>query len=341
VARRIAGALSVELQPRFRGRPRAVDPRAYDAYLAGRSRFYQASEQGWRAALDFYREAVALDPSFALAHAALASGSTVWALWGTTPPSEARATATAALAHAQELEPDLAEVHVTLALVRLFLEWDWARAEEEFRRAIALNPSDGEVYHWYAHYLLFAGRPEEGLDAMAEARRFDPLSTFHRECLAGHLVATGDVDRAEPLLRDVLQQRPGSPLALHFQGWLHERAGRIGDAVASWEAAARASDIPNLVATVGYGYALAGRRADALAVSGDLARRAGRRYVAAQDRAKVFAGLGEREQAFEWMEEAFQRREAWLAALPLEPGFDALRSDPRFGELMRRIGLAT
>jgi TolB-like protein/tetratricopeptide (TPR) repeat protein len=339
VARRIAGALSVELQPRFRGRRPTTDPRAYDAYLAGRACFYRASEQGWRAALDFYREAVALDPSFALAHAAIASGSTVWALWGTTPPSEACATASAAVARAQEREPDLPEVHATLALVRTFFEWDWPRAEEEFRRAIALNPSDGEVYHWYAHYLLFQGRPEEALDALADARRFDPLSTFHRECLAGHYVATGDLGRAEPWLRDVLQQRPGSPLALHFQGWLHERRGRIDDAVASWEAAARASDIPNLVATVGYGYARAGRVSDARAISDELERRAARGYVAAQDRAKVFAGLGERDTAFEWLEEAFRRHEAWLAALPLEPGFDTLRGDRRFAALLGRIGV--
>lgn len=342
VARRIAGALSVELLPRFRGRARmpATDPRAYDAYLAGRASFYAASEQGWRAAIDCYREAVALDPSFALAHAAIASGASAWALWGTTPPGEAHATASAAVARAQALEPDLAEVHATLAMIRTFFEWDWPGAEESFRRAIALNPSDGEVYHWYAHHLLFRGRPEEGLDAMAEARRFDPLSTFHRGCLGGHYIATGDLDRAEPLLRDVLEERPASPLALHFVGWLHERRGRLDDAVAAWESAARLSDIPNLLSTVGYGYARVGRTADARAVSDELERRSARRYVAAQDRAKVFAGLGEHDQAFAWMEEAFRRREAWLAALPLEPGFDTLRGDPRFVSLLRRIGIA-
>ncbi len=339
VAQRIAGALSVELLPRFRGRVRSVDPRAYDAYLAGRSRFYEASEQGWRAALDLYRQAVALDPSFALAHAAIASGAAVWALWGTTPPREAHATAAESVLRAQELEPELAEAHATLGLIRTFLEWDWPGAESSFRRAIALNPSDGEVYHWHAHHLLFRGRPEEALRAMAEARRFDPLSTFHSGCLGGHYVATRDLERAEVCLRDTLEQRPASPLAHHFLGWAHERQGRLEDAVASWEAAARISDIPNLLSTVGYGYALAGRRADALAVDAELERRSARGYVAAQDRAKVFAGLGEHDRAFEWLDGACARREAWLAALPLEPGFDAIRSDPRFAALMRRIGI--
>jgi serine/threonine-protein kinase len=340
VARRIAGALSVELLPRFRTRTATTDPRAYDAYVAGRSCFYQATERGWRAALESYRRAVALDASFGLAHAAIASGSTAWALWGTTPPREALATASAAIARARAREPDLPEIHATLAQIRMFLEWDWERAEEAFRRALELNPSDGEVYHWYAHYLLFRGRPQEALDAMAEARRFDPLSTFHRECLGGHHVAMRELDRAEPLLAGVLEERPGNPLALHFQGWLHERRGRVEEAVRSWEAAAHTSDIPNLLSTVGYGYALAGRHADARAVAEELERRASRGYVAAQDRAKVFAGLGEHDRAFELMEAAFDRREAWLAALPIEPGFDTLRDDPRFAALLRRIGVA-
>jgi serine/threonine protein kinase/tetratricopeptide (TPR) repeat protein len=341
VARRVAGALSVELAPWFRvGRPgSATDAAAYDAYLAGRSSFYKASEEGWRAAIDHYKEAVALDAGFALAHAGIASGYTAWALWGTTPPGDARASAAAAIARAAALEPDLAEVHATLALIRMFFEWDWTEADREFARAIALNPSDGEVYHWLAHYLLFVGRPQEALDAFAEARRIDPLSAFHRECQAGHYVAMGELERAEPLLRGVLEQLPSSPLAHHFLGWLEERRGRIAEAVSCWEAAARASHIPNLLASVGYGYALAGRREEALQVNEELERRAGRAYVAALDRAKVFAGLGEPDEAFAWLEEAYRRRDAWLPALKIEPGFDTLRGDQRFPALLRRIGV--
>jgi tetratricopeptide (TPR) repeat protein len=331
----------VELVPRYAtaGRASATDPRAYDAYLAGRSSFYKASEQGWRQAIDCYKKAVALDPEFALAHAGIASGHTVWALWGTTPPAAARASATAAIARARALDEDLAEVHSTLAMIRMFFEWEWDEAEREFRQAIALNPSDGEVYHWLAHYLLLVGRPEEALDAFAEARRFDPLSTFHRGCLGGHYVATGELERAEPVLREVLEQVPESPLAHHFLGWLHERRGRIADAVASWEEAARISDIPNLLATVGYGYARAGRVADALRVHDELERRSRRGYVAAQDRAKVLAGLGEHDEALAWLETAFRNREAWLAAIRMEPGFDTLRDDGRFATLVRRVGV--
>jgi Tfp pilus assembly protein PilF len=342
VARRITGALSVELAPRVRAvaRAPAIDARAYDAYLAGRASFYKATEPGWRAAVELYQEAVALDRDFALAHAAIASGYTAWALWGTTPPADARANAVQAVERARELDPDLAEVHSTLAVIRMFFEWDWDEAEREFRLAVALNPSDGEVYHWYAHYLLFAGRPAEGIEAMAEARRLDPLSTFHRICLAGHYVATGEPGRAEPLLREVLEQAPDSPLAHHFLGWLHERRGDIAKAVVSWEAAARISDIPNLRATLGYGYARAGRLAEARAVADDLEGRSRRGYVAALDRAKVFAGLGRHDEAFVWLEESYRNHDAWLAALALEPGFDALRADPRFAALQRRIGIA-
>jgi eukaryotic-like serine/threonine-protein kinase len=339
VARQIAGALSVELGPGFRLGPRTTDPRAYDAYLAGRVSFHKASEEGWRRAIGYYEEAVGREPGFALAHAAIASGYTVWALWGTTPPANARARATAAVARARELDPELAEVHSTLAVIRMFFEWEWEDAEREFRRAMALNPSDGELYHWYAHYLLFVGRPEAAVDAFTEARRFDPLSPFHRACLGGHYVAMGDLDRAEPLLRGVLEQAPESPLAHHFLGWLHERRGRIGDAVASWEQAARVSDIPNLVSTQAYGYARAGRLADAHRVRGELERRAQRGYVASLDRAKVYAGLGQRDEAFAWLEKAYRDHDAWLAALKLEPGFDAVRDDPRFGALLRRIGV--
>jgi TolB-like protein/Flp pilus assembly protein TadD len=342
VARRIAGALSVELVPRVRAAPRApaIDARAYDAYLAGRASFYKATEPGWRAAVELYEEAVALDGNFARAHAAIASGYTAWALWGTTPPSDARAKAIEAVARARELDPDLAEVHSTLAVIRMFFEWDWDDAEREFELAVGLNPSDGEVYHWYAHYLLFTGRPAEGVEAMTEARRLDPLSVFHRTCLAGHYVATGEPERALPLLREVLEQAPESPLAHHFLGWLHERRGDMAGALASWEAAARISDIPNLRGTLGYGYARAGRLSDARAVADDLDTRARRGYVAALDRAKVFAGLGRHDEAFAWLEESYRNHDAWLAALKLEPGFDTLRDDPRFFDLLRRIGVA-
>jgi TolB-like protein/cytochrome c-type biogenesis protein CcmH/NrfG len=341
VARRIAGALSVELSPAARatGRSAATIPRAYDAYLAGRASFYLASEEGWRKAVEHYEQAVALDPEFALAHAAIASGYTTLALWGTTPPSDARARAVEAVARARALEPDLAEVHSTLAVIEMFFEWQWADAEREFHRAIALNPSDGEVYHWYAHYLLFVGRPGEAVEAFGEARRFDPLSAFHPTCLAGHFVAMGELDRAEVLLRKALDQAPESPLAHHYLGWLHERRGNIADAVSSWEEAARISDIPNLLGSLGYGYARAGRRADALRIRDELERRSRRGYVAALDRAKVFAGLGERDEAFARLEKAYRDRDAWLAALKLEPGFDALRDDPRFPALLRRIGV--
>jgi tetratricopeptide (TPR) repeat protein len=227
-----------------------------------------------------------------------------------------------------------------LAVIRMFFGWEWAEAEREFRRAVALNPSDGEVYHWYGHYLHFVGRPAEGVDAFAQARRLDPLSPFHRACLGGHYVAAGELDRAEPLLRGVLDQAPESPLALHFMGWLQERRGRLDGAVASWEEAARLSDIPNLRATLGYGYARAGRADAARAVQDELSRRAQRGYVASLDRAKVSAGLGRRDEAFAWLERSYRDHDAWLAALTLEPGFDPLRHDPRFAALLRRIGVA-
>lgn len=341
VARRIGGALSVELSPRFAtaGRARATDPRAYDAYLAGRASFYRATEQGWRKAIDHYREAVTLDPDFALAHAAVASGYAAWALWGTTPPADALAHARDALRRAHGLEPDLAELHATLAVVSMFLEWKWDAAEREFLRAITLNPSDGEVYHWYAHHLFLMGRPAEAVNAMNEARRFDPLSAFHDGCLGGHYVATGDLDRAEALLRSALGHAPESPLAHHFLGWLHERKGRIDYAITSWEEAVRISDIPNLRATLGYGYARAGRLADARRVRDELDRRSHREYVSAMDRAKFFAGVGDRDAAFQWLEKAFRNRDPWFAAVKLEPGFDTIRDDPRFAALQRRIGV--
>jgi len=239
------------------------------------------------------------------------------------------------------LAPDLAEAHSALGVIHLFFEWDWQSAEREFRRGLNLNPSDGVAYHWYGHYLSFMGRSEEAVRAFEGALRLDPLSAFHRNCLGVTYLIAGDLERGAGAIGKALELSPEYPLALYYLGWTHERQGRLPEAVLAWEKAAGLEQrrVPYSLATVGYGYGRLGQHEKARAVLRELEHLSRDRYVAAGEKAKIFAGLRDFDRAFRWLEKAYADREPWVFGLKLDPGYDTLRADPRFEALLRRIGV--
>lgn len=346
VANQIADALAVALLPGSTAdnRKYTPEPRAYEAYLAGRFEAHKdEGEAGFKRAIAHYERAIKIDPDYALAHATLSQVSSILASWTTVEPQARLRRAKDAMERAFELDPDLPEAHVARAYYLLLGEWRWDEVDDAFRTALAKKPVDpGMAYHWWGHYLTFAGRDTDAIAAFDAALRMDPLSALHAGCLGSAQVAAGRTDAAERSFERALQLDSNNPVVHTWLGRLREKQGRLDDAVAEYETGARlAGGTGAFSAPLGYGYGRIGETEKAREVLEGL--KAGRNstegYVAEINLAQVHAGLGETDEAFEMLEIAVRKREPWILALRVGPGFDTIRDDPRFADLLRRIGV--
>jgi Tfp pilus assembly protein PilF len=265
------------------------------------------------------------------------------ASWTTVEPQAMLHRAKDAMERAFELDPDLPEAHVARAYYLLLGEWKWDEVDNAFRTALAKKPVDpGMAYHWWGHYLTFAGRDTEAIVVFNAALRMDPLSALHAGCLGGAQVAAGRIEVAERSFERALELNPNNAVVHSWLGRLREKQGRLDDAVAQWETAARLAGGTALFrGPLGYGYGRIGQTEKAREVLEGL--KAGQNsmegYVAEINLARVYAGLGETEKAFEMLEIAVRKREPWILGLRVGPGFDTIRDDPRFADLLRRIGV--
>jgi TolB-like protein/Tfp pilus assembly protein PilF len=345
VADQISKALAIALLPGsvVGSREYRPDPRAYEEYLAGRFCDHIETEEGWKCAISHYEKAVEIDPDYALAYASMSQSASTLSSWTTVSPAEPLRKARAAMDRAFELDPDLPEAHVARAYYYILGEWEWDKVDEAFESALAMNPiNPGMAYHWWGHYLTFAGRDREAVDAFSAALRLDPLSALHRACLGGAHVAAGDLELADRSLQQALEIAPELPVAYNWLGRLRERQGRLEEAVAAWEDGARFSGgSAFLSGALGYGYGRIGEVEKAREVLAGLEAGGGSAegYVAELNLARVYAGLGESDRAFEQLEIAYSKREPWILSLRVGPGFDTIRDDPRFADLLRRIGI--
>jgi DNA-binding winged helix-turn-helix (wHTH) protein/tetratricopeptide (TPR) repeat protein len=321
---------------------RAVDPTqstaAYQAYLQGRYLWNQRSERTLRRAVEQFHRAIDLDPSFALAYAALADCYTTLGYLGNDPPAATFPVARPYALKAIELDPSLSQAHASLAYIKFYFDWDWAGAGEEFRRAIELNPNDPVAHQWHAVYLLAAGRPDEALAEVRTAQRLDPLSLAINTDVGFHHYYNGRYAEAIAQLQSVLGMKSDFALAHLWLARAFLAAGRLEESLAE---AARAESVipgwPVIVVQRGYTLGAMGRADEARAVLGELERMSAKRFVTAYGMALVHAGLGDKEQAFAWLEKAFAERSHWLMWLRLDPRWKTLRSDPRFTELVERL----
>lgn len=321
---------------------RAVDPTrntaAYQAYLQGRYLWNQRLERTLRRAVEQFHRAIDLDPSFALAYAALADCYTTLGYLGNDPPAATFPVARPYALKAIELDPSLSQAHASLAYIKFYFDWDWAGAGEEFRRAIELNPNDPVAHQWHAVYLLAAGRPDEAMAEVRTAQRLDPLSLAINTDVGFHHYYNGRYAEAIAQLQSVLGMKRDFALAHLWLARAFLAAGRLEESLAE---AARAESVipgwPVIVVQRGYTLGVMGRAAEARAVLGELERMSAKRFVTAYGMALVYTGLGDKEQAFAWLEKAFAERSHWLMWLRLDPRWKTLRSDPRFTELVERL----
>jgi TolB-like protein/Tfp pilus assembly protein PilF len=343
VARAIAEEIRVRLSPQEKSRlagSRPVDPEAYEAFLRGRHLWYRRSPDALRRAIEYLQRAIDLDASYALAHAGLADGyaSLGWDLFGLAAPSDTYPKAKQAAQKALELDPNCAEAHAALGWTAAGFDWDWAAAEREFQHAIALKPQYGPVHIWYSHFLRAMNRTEESLAECRRALECDPLGIVLNMHLGWHHLYARQYEKAAEQCLKTLELDQSFILAHVFLGQAYEQMGRFAEAITEFEQIAELSQRhPAYLADLGHGYAVGGRRQHAIGILNELTELSSSRYVAARALAEVHVGLDDPDNAFAWLDKAFQQRNGWLIHIRDNPRYDRLRSDARYVDLVRRM----
>jgi serine/threonine protein kinase/TolB-like protein/Flp pilus assembly protein TadD len=311
---------------------------AYRLYLKGRFCLSKTTQEGANNAIRYFRQAIAVDQSYALAHAGLADAYYMLSS-NHLPPTEAMPKARAAAERALQIDDTLAEAHASLGLVKAFYDWDWAGAELEYRRAIELNPGYASAHHWYGWYLALTGRLTEAIREIRQASELDPLSLEINSDLGLSFFFARRYDQAIEQFQKAIEMDPNSIWTRFFLGWACEQKGDFPEAFAQYRKAASLDDSPLIMAALGHTYVMSGQRDEALRVLAEMKELSVHRHVSSYHFAIIHAALGDREQAFEWLEKAYETRSEALVWLKVDPRLDALRTDSRFIDLQRRVGL--
>lgn len=343
IARAIARELRTRLTDEERSRIDGISTSsmaAYRHYIRGRQSLEQWTPDGVRVAIERFELALEEDSEFALAYAGLAEAYAVGVTEAHIPRWEEILNAERAANRAIELDPDLGEAYAARAMVRSWAAWDWDAADRDFTRAMELNPGDSDLLHWYAHHLFTVGRTDEALDVSRRATVLDPLSPAMHLQYAWNLFFAGRHAEAHAGLDRVLDVDPAYVVADIVRSWIHMAQGRIDEALMARErfvgaglpeyyiegcAAARAGD-------VGRAHEVSARAEE------DIAQGRAAPWTR-YDLAGVHACLGNRDEAFEWMEQARVNRDAMMIMIPTAPRFQALHGDERWGALLERMGL--
>jgi TolB-like protein/DNA-binding winged helix-turn-helix (wHTH) protein/Flp pilus assembly protein TadD len=319
------------------------DPAAYQAYLKGRYFWNKRTGVGLKKGIEYFNQAIEKDPGYALAYAGLADCYDLLNFYIDLPPSEALPRAKAAAIRALEMDDTLAEAHTSLAYARFLYYWDWPGAESEFKRAIELNPNYPTAHQWYAYYLAGMGRCEEATAVNLRAQELDPLSLMINTGVGVVFYYARQYDRAIEPLRKTLELNSNFPHAHRALGDTYREKGMFGEAIAELQKAVTLLSGGNreYLGRLGNTYAVSGQRGEALRVLGQLRELSQVGYVSPVSFALVYIGLGEKDQAFAWLEKAYEERSTLLTQrIKVDPIYDSLRSDPRFQDLLRHMKLA-
>jgi TolB-like protein/DNA-binding winged helix-turn-helix (wHTH) protein/Flp pilus assembly protein TadD len=341
IARSVLNNLKVVLPagpdgPPVKRSPPNVD--AYNAYLRGRYFLSRLSGDGSEKANAYFLQAVDMDPSYAQAYAGLADSYVRLRLFGRMDPKQAYTKAESAAATALRIDDRSAEAHSSLGAVKMEFDMDWPSAENEFNRAIALNPNYVPARRERALFLVWRGRSREALAEIMRARDLDPLSLEINYDIAAILLNGRDYDGTIGQCLKLIEMDPTFVRAYHTLGRAYLQKKKYSEGIVALKTFESLNGARH-TGVLGYAYAAAGRRDDATRILGDLRRQAGGNAQAAFGIAQIYAILGDRDQAFAWLQKAYADR-AWMLSLKVRPEFDNLRGDPRFTTLLHRAGLA-
>ncbi|HXE75512.1 MAG TPA: winged helix-turn-helix domain-containing protein [Candidatus Xenobia bacterium] len=340
VTRRVVESVIGVLLPAERPK---VNPDAQDAYWKGRYYWnHRTTSADLLKSIEFYERAIEADPNYALAHAAMAEAYTLLAAapYNAALPRDAGPRAQAAARRALEIDPNLAEAHAALAQVEFAYEWDWKTAEKEFQRALELNSNYASAHQWYAELLWATQRPDPAYAQIQRAQELDPLSLVIQVSVGRHYYYQHDFERAIREFRDSIEMAPNFFLGHLYLGLAYSQVNRPEEAIVEFERALETSGhSPLALAALAYARARAGHKAEAGELLNRLRAQARTRHVPAVYFAGVYTGLGDKDQAFGWLEKAYEERSDYLVYLQIEPTFDPLHDDPRFRDLVRRLSL--
>ena len=338
VARQIGKALAIELLPEDPSKSVVFDATAHESYLRGRFYFGQRSEAALKKAITSFETALSIEPACARSLSGIADCSAMLCWFGALAPRDAGSRAKAAAVRAIEIDGTLSEPHASLGLVKFWYEWDWKGAEEEFLRAIELNPSYSSAHQWYASYLNAMGRFEEAQAEQRRGRELDPLSPMLTMNAADPFFYGRRFERAIEHLLALIEQEPRFSPALFNLGRAYVQMEMFEEAISAFERAVQLTGNREALPALAHAYALSGNLEQARGILGEMKKAPEGRYQASPLIARIHLGLGEVDEAFEWLRKGIEERSFWTIFLKVDPVYDGIRSDPRFVELLRSAG---
>jgi Flp pilus assembly protein TadD len=319
---------------------RAGNPEAYDLYLKGRYALDQGSADELKLALVYFRQGIEKDSQYAPLYAGLADAYSRLPFYTTTRPSDAFPQAKDAAARALQLDPNLAQAHASMAYAVNYYDWNRADAEQEFKRALELNPNDASARHAYGRFLASMGRIDEARAQLNRAQDLDPLSLLIQSNIGMLSYFARQYDDAVQRLEKILELDPKFPVPYWGIGMCYEQQKKYPEAIAQFRKGIELSGSgTNGIASIAHAYGLAGQRAEAQKILAALKDREKTEYISSYQFAVIQLGLGHNDRAIDALEDAYGERSTLLGYLKMDPRFDPLRSDRRFQELLTRIHL--
>ncbi|HLL77201.1 MAG TPA: tetratricopeptide repeat protein [Pyrinomonadaceae bacterium] len=318
----------------------ATNSEAYQLYLRGRYHVFKLTPPEVNKGIAYFQQAIGIDPSYALAYAGLSDAYRSLALGGEMLPSEFLPKAKAAAQRAIEIDDSLSEAHTALGVSIFWYEWDWNASESQYKRALVLNPNDANAHLFYAHLFSNTGRHAEALVEVKRARELDPLSPYVNALEGQFLIHAGRTDEALDRLRKTFELDPNFWMPHLYLSSAYIEKGLYQEAVAEARKARQLSAALTLpVSLESYALAKSGKRGEARALLNELLKLSTERFVPPSHIALAYNGLGEADEAIAWLRRGVEQRDPKMTFLKVEPKWNNLRSDPRFADLMRRVGL--
>ena len=338
ITRAIVDALKIKLAIAPAAQPQR-NSEAYELYLKGRFFWNKRTGNDLKKSIDYFNQAIAKDPGYALAYAGLADAYALLSVYAVAPPRDAFPKAKAAAQKALELDNRLAEAHTSLAEALASYDFDFPQAIAEFKRAIELNPNYATAHHWYGNSVLMVlGRFDEAIAEVKRSVELDPLSIINNADLGQTYYMAHRYDEAVDQLRKAVEIEPGFYYAHSDLGQALQVKGDLAGAIAEYQKARELNDDPFPLGQLGNAYAVSGKTAEALKILDQLEQISKQRYVAAYSFALVHLGLGHKDEALRWLEKSYEDRAAYdVLSIPHDPLLDPLHGDPRFEALVEKI----
>ena len=345
--RDIAATIADKLQLRLSGndskgisKQYTTNNEAYQLYLKGRFYWNKRNAEALKKSIEYFNQAIAKDPNFALAYAGLSDVYGQLPVYSAGSPRDNVPKAMAAAKKALEIDESIAEAHTALGFQLFYYEWNVPGSNKEFQRAFELNPNYATAHQWYGIWnLASTGRFDEAIAELKRAQELDRLSLIINTNLGESYIYARQYDKAIEQLRKTLELDQSFYRAHWTLGVAYELKASFPEAIAEYQKARALDDDPRALAMLGHAYAISSKRDEALKALDQLKELAKRRYVSPINFVFIYIGLGEKDEAFQWLETCYQERDPQMTRLKVNPLFDPLRSDPRFTELMRRVGL--